>query len=265
MLKKFSSLSEMFLRQALAGSGSLEKLNVTHMIISGIQKFTLLDFPGKIACILFTGGCNYRCGFCHNPEFVLPEELAKLRKSFIPEEAALNFLKQRRGMLDGVVISGGEPTIMPDLESFIGKVRNLGFAVKLDTNGNRPEVLRSLIDKGLVDYVAMDFKTSLPGYRSLVGSGADEIKLRESIELLKEGQVDYEFRTTLIREVHTSAVLEMMRDTLAGAKRLYLQTFRSGITLDSAFKDFHSFDTGETREIAKLFSENVEEVHIREG
>ncbi|MFZ2299854.1 MAG: anaerobic ribonucleoside-triphosphate reductase activating protein [Candidatus Moraniibacteriota bacterium] len=253
------------MRQALAGSGSLEKRNVIHMIISGIQKFTLLDFPGKIACILFTGGCHYRCGFCHNPEFVLPEQLAKLSKSFIPEEVALNFLQKRRGMLDGVVISGGEPTIMPDLESFIVKVRDLGFAVKLDTNGNRPEVLRSLIKKDLVDYIAMDFKTSLPGYRSLVGNGADEMKLRESIELLKKGDINYEFRTTLIREVHTPGILEAMRDTLSGAKRLYFQTFRSGITLDPAFKDFHGFEPEETREIAKLFSGSVKEVFIREA
>jgi len=235
------------------------------MIISGIQRFTLLDFPGKIACIIFTGGCNYRCGFCHNPEFVLPEVLAKIRGSFIPEEAALNFLKQRQGMLEGVVITGGEPTIMPDLEAFIVGVRDLGFAVKLDTNGNRPAVLRSLIGQGLLDYVAMDFKTSLPQYRALVGQWADEAKLRESIELLKEGGVEYEFRTTLIREEHTPAILNAMRDTLAGAKRLYLQAFRSGITLDPAFKDLHSFTPGEMQDIAQLFSGSVEEVFIREG
>ncbi|OGI18254.1 MAG: anaerobic ribonucleoside-triphosphate reductase activating protein [Candidatus Moranbacteria bacterium RIFCSPLOWO2_02_FULL_48_19] len=234
------------------------------MVLSGIQKFTLIDYPGKIACVLFTGGCNYRCGFCHNPEFVLPEELAKLSKSFIPEVAALNFLKKRRGMLEGVVISGGEPTIMPDLEDFIMKVRDLGFAVKLDSNGNRPEVLRSLIDKGLVDYIAMDFKTSLPDYRSLVGQWADEMKLRESIELLKQGDVDYEFRTTLIREVHTPEILKIMSKTLAGAKRLYLQTFRSGIVLDPVFKDYHAFSSEEMQDIAKLFSDSVEGVFVRE-
>jgi pyruvate formate lyase activating enzyme len=188
-----------------------------------------------------------------------------LSKNFIPEEAALNFLEKRRGLLDGVVISGGEPTIMPDLERFIRKVRTLGFAVKLDSNGNRPEVLRSLIDKGLADYVAMDFKTSLPDYRRFVGQGADEIKVRESIELLKRGDVEYEFRTTLIREVHTPAILETMRDTLSGAKRLYLQTFRSGITLDPAFKDFHNFTQDETRAIAQLFASSVEEIRIRAG
>ena len=234
------------------------------MVLSGIQKFTLIDYPGKIACVLFTGGCNYRCGFCHNPEFVLPEELAKLSKSFIPEVAALNFLKKRRGMLEGVVISGGEPTIMPDLEDFIMKVRDLGFAVKLDSNGNRPEVLRSLIDKGLVDYIAMDFKTSLPDYRSLVGQWADEMKLRESIELLKQGDVDYEFRTTLIRKVHTPEILKIMSKTLAGAKRLYLQTFRSGIVLDPVFKDYHAFSSEEMQDIAKLFSDSVEGVFVRE-
>ncbi|MFZ2187158.1 MAG: anaerobic ribonucleoside-triphosphate reductase activating protein [Candidatus Moraniibacteriota bacterium] len=234
------------------------------MVISGIQKFTLLDFPGKVSCIIFTGGCNYRCGFCHNPEFVLPEELAKISKNFIPEAAVLNFLKQRQGMLQGVVITGGEPTIMPDLENFIIKVRDLGFAIKLDSNGNRPEVMRSLLEKGLVDYIAMDFKTSLSEYQALVGTWADEAKLIESIRLLKEGKVDYEFRTTLIREVHTEDVLEAMRQTLVGAKRLYLQTFRNGITLDPAFKDFQSFTPEEMRDIAASFSGSVAEVFVRE-
>jgi pyruvate formate lyase activating enzyme len=234
------------------------------MILSGIQKFTLIDFPGKIACVLFTGGCNYRCGFCHNPEFVLPEELAKLSKSFIPEEVALNFLEKRKGMLEGVVISGGEPTIMPDLENFIARVRDLGFAVKLDSNGNRPEVFRSLIEKKLVDYIAMDFKTSLPRYQALVGKWADEKKLQESIDLLKKGDVDYEFRSTLIREIHTPEILGEMAKTMVGAKRLYLQAFRNGTTLDPTFKNFHSFTPDEMREIAKLFSGSVEEVAIRE-
>lgn len=234
------------------------------MIFSGIQKFTLIDYPGKIACILFTGGCNFRCSFCHNPEFVVPEQLAKISQSFIPEEAALNFLKRRQGKLEGVVISGGEPTIMPDLEDFIAKVRRLGFAVKLDSNGNRPEVLRSLMEKKLVDYIAMDFKTSLPKYQALVGQWADEKKLSESIELLKKGDVDYEFRTTLIREVHTSEVLKAMGKVMAGAKRLYLQTFRSGIVLDPAFKDYHAFSAEEMGAIAKSFFGSVREVAIRE-
>ncbi|MBI2439548.1 MAG: anaerobic ribonucleoside-triphosphate reductase activating protein [Candidatus Moranbacteria bacterium] len=224
----------------------------------------MIDFPGKISCIIFTGGCNYRCGFCHNPEFVLPEELARLSKSFIPKEAALHFLQKRKGLLDGVVITGGEPTIMPDLESFIMDVRHLGFAVKLDSNGNKPEVLRALIDKGLVDYIAMDVKTSLPAYQALVGKWADEMKLRESIDILKEGRVDYEFRSTLIREVHTPEILDAMREMTQGAKRLYLQTFRNGVTLHPSFKDYHAFSPEEMRDIATLFSDSVDEVNIRE-
>ncbi len=234
------------------------------MIISGIQKFTLLDFPGKIACILFTGGCNFRCGFCHNPEFVLPEELAKISKSFIPEQAALNFLRQRVGMLDGVVVTGGEPTILPDLEAFIVKVRNLGFSVKLDTNGNKPDVLCTLVEKGLVEYVAMDVKTSLSEYQALVGQWADQKKIEESIEFLKRGMVEYEFRTTLVREVHTKEILEAMRETLRGAKRLSLQSFRSDITLDPLFRQYHPFSPEEMQDIARMFSESVETVVLRE-
>lgn len=233
------------------------------MIISGVQKFTLLDFPEKIACIIFTGGCNYRCGFCHNPEFVLPEELAKISKNFISEEAVLNFLKERRGLLQGVVITGGEPTIMPDLEAFIVKVRALGFAVKLDSNGNRPEVLRTLIEKKLVDYIAMDFKTSLDEYQKLVGSGAKAENILESINLLKEGKIEYEFRSTLIREIHTPEILEAMSETLDSAKRLYLQTFRNGITLDPSFRGFHPFSSDEMESIADLFRKNVETVLVR--
>lgn len=235
------------------------------MVISGIQKFTLIDFPGKIACVIFVGGCNFRCSFCHNPEFVLPEELAKIRGSFIPVTAALNFLDKRKNMLQGVVITGGEPTIMPDLEDFIRQIRALGFVVKLDTNGNRPEIIRSLIEKSLLDYVAMDFKTSLPKYQSLVGKQADEAKLLESINLLKEGKVEYEFRTTLIKEVHTDEILEAMCETMTGAKRLYFQSFRSATTLDPAFKDCHSFSREEMQGIADRFSTRVEQVVVREG
>ncbi len=235
------------------------------MIISGIQKFTLLDFPGKVACVIFTGGCNMRCRFCHNPEFVLPEELAKLQGSFIPEEAALNFLKERQGALEGVVITGGEPTIMPDLDAFIAKVKELGFLVKLDTNGNRPETLYSLMGKGLLDYIAMDFKTSLSEYAALTGSGADAARVAESVALLKAGRADYEFRTTLIREFHTPEVLAEMQGTLRGAKRLYLQLFRSGITLDPALRACHAFSFDEMREIAKGFSDAVQEVAVREA
>lgn len=235
------------------------------MIISGIQKFTVLDYPGKTACIIFTGGCDLRCRFCHNPEFVLPLRLAELSENFIPEETALNFLRARQGMLDGVVISGGEPTIMPDLALFIGKVKELGFPVKLDTNGNHPMVLSSLITEKTVDYIAMDFKTSLPQYGALAGPSVSVARIAESMALLKAGKTDYEFRTTLIREFHTKDVLEEMRGTLRGAKRLYLQSFRNGITLDPALRSCHAFSADEMEKIADHFREAIDEVKVREA
>ncbi len=234
------------------------------MLISGVTKLTLIDFPGKTACIVFTAGCNFRCGYCHNPEFVLPERLREIAPGFIPEEAMLGFLKRRQGMLEGVVITGGEPTLHPDLEAFIRKVRALGYAIKLDTNGNRPEVLRRLIDAELLDYVAMDFKIDHARYPGLVGPGADPEKIRESFDLLKEGRVPYEFRTTLVREIHTDEVLADMRRELKGSARYFLQTFRPGIVLQPSFAGYHPFSREEMQDIADDFSAVVGEIGVRE-
>lgn len=235
------------------------------MLISGIQPFTILDYPGKVSCIVFTPGCNFRCGFCHNPEFVLPEKIAELRENFIKEEAFFNFLAQRRRKLDGVVISGGEPTLMPDLEEFIRKIKSLGFLVKLDSNGNRPAVLKRLLDKNLLDYIAMDFKTSLPRYQGLSGQWAVEKNIAESIRLISTSGVDHEFRTTLVKEVHTPEVLHEMCRQIKGVKRLSLQTFRPGITLSPAFANYTPFSEEETGHIADLFSASVEEVIIQQA
>ncbi len=235
------------------------------MLISGVTKLTLIDFPGKTACIIFTAGCNFRCGYCHNPEFVLPERLREIAPGFIPEETMLGFLKRRQGMLQGVVITGGEPTIHPDLEAFIRKVRALGYAVKLDTNGNRPDVLRRLIEEGLLEYVAMDFKIDHARYSDLVGPGADPEKVRESFGLLKEGRVLYEFRTTLIREIHTDEVLADMQRELRGVARYFLQPFRPGVVLHPSFAEYHSFSPEEMRSIAEDFAATVGEIGIREA
>lgn len=207
------------------------------MLISGIQPFTLLDYPDKVAAIIFTPGCNMRCRFCHNKEFVLPEEIAKIRTSFIAEKTILNFLRSRKGKLDGVVISGGEPTVQPNLRQFIEKVRAMGFLVKLDTNGNLPDVLKSLVKDRLVDYVAMDVKTTPDRYKALVGDMANPDSVVKSIAFLKKNHVPYEFRTTLIAGEHTPKVIKDMADLLAGADTLYLQTFRPETTLDPAFEE----------------------------
>lgn len=233
------------------------------MLISGIQPLTLLDYPDRLACVVFTPGCNFRCGFCHNPEFVLPERIIKLKEHFIPEEYFFSFLEERRGLLDGVVVSGGEPTLAPDLIKTMKKIKALGFLVKLDTNGNRPDVLKKALETGVVDYVAMDVKTSLEEYPRLVGPLVNMENIRASIELLRGGNVEYEFRTTLVKELHTDAVLGAMAGLLHGSKRLYLQTFRPGITLSSTFKNYHPFSPEETNEVALHFQNSVEDVRVR--
>lgn len=233
------------------------------MLISGIQPFTLLDYPGKVSCIVFTPGCNFRCGFCHNPEFVLPDKIAELRESFIDEEAFFNFLNKRGKLLDGVVITGGEPTLMPDLESFIKKIKDRGLLVKLDTNGNRPEVLKKLVNAGLLDYVAMDVKTSLPEYKNVSGPWVVEKNIEESLNFLKEGKIDYEFRTTLVKELHTKEILDQMIKLIKGAKRFYLQNFRPGVTLLSSFQEYHAFSEEEMQDLEKFFNKEIPEVMIR--
>lgn len=234
------------------------------MLISGVQQFTLLDYPGKVAAIIFTPGCNMRCRFCHNKEFVLPEEIQKLRPSFIPEQAILNFLESRKGKLDGLVISGGEPTAQPDLQEFIKKVRAMDFLVKLDTNGNLPDVLKNLVNDKLIDYVAMDVKTTPAQYKKLAGDMANPEKITQSIEFLKEGHVPYEFRTTVIDGVHTHAIIEKMATLLNGTDKLYLQKFRPKTTLDPAFETKKPLSTKKMQEYVAIFKKNnIKEVKIR--
>ena len=192
------------------------------MILKGLQKLTLLDYPGEIAATVFTGGCNFRCPFCHNASLVLPEKFG----ATLPTEEFFAFLESRKGKLRAVCVSGGEPTLMFDLEEFISRIKSMGFLVKLDTNGSRPDVLKSLVEKGLVDYVAMDIKNSLDMYPRTVGvEDFDVTPIRESAEYLMSGAVDYEFRTTLVAGLHTEREITEIGRWLEGAPRLYLQNF----------------------------------------
>lgn len=233
------------------------------MKLSAIQRFTMLDYPDKVACIAFTPGCNMRCGFCHNPEFVLPEKIRELQSDFIEEQTFFNFLDQRRGLLEGVVVSGGEPTIWRDLPDFLRQIKGRGFLAKLDTNGNHPSMLRTLLDEQLVDYVAMDVKTSLAEYGKLVGGGAKPEHIAQSIEMLKASGIPYEFRTTLIKELHPEAVLRELENLVRGAERYYLQVFRPGHTLHPLFATYHPFSAEEMQYLVKQFSVEVKEVGIR--
>lgn len=233
------------------------------MLISAVQKFTMLDYPDKTSCIVFTPGCNFRCGYCHNPEFVLPEMIAEIRDSFIPEDVFFRFLERRIGKLDGVVITGGEPTLMPGLEKFIHEIKNMGFLVKLDSNGGRPEVLEKLFEKKMLDYVAMDVKTSLDEYPHLVGPRIDPKNIEKSMAMIMKSGVDYEFRTTLVQELHSKEILEKMSSMMQGATRFFLQTFRPAKTLDPKFESFHGFSISQMDEMKKIFAKNINEIYVR--
>ena len=167
------------------------------MKIGGLVKFTLIDFPGRPAAIVFTQGCNFRCRYCHNPELVYPH----LFEPSMPEEEVWTFLKRRQGTLEGVVVSGGEPTLQEDLVRFMGELKALGYKTKLDTNGTRPEVLRELIDKKLVDCIAMDLKAPFEKYAAVTGVDANSAVLQQSMDLIRQSGLEYQFRTTYDKEV----------------------------------------------------------------
>ena len=211
------------------------------MKIKGLQRLTLLDYPEKMACTVFLGGCNFRCPFCHNASLVLPDRLGES----IPEEEFFSFLSSRLGKLQGVCISGGEPTLHPELESFIQKIKNMGFLVKLDTNGTSPDLLERLIERGLVDYVAMDIKSSKEGYARAIGMEVfDTSKIERSASLLMQGKVDFEFRTTLVRELHTAQDIEQIGKWLAGGEKYYLQSFiDSGDIIENGFSAYSEAET----------------------
>ena len=193
------------------------------MNIQGLQKLSLLDYPGKICCTVFTGGCNLRCPFCHNASLVIPD---KLDMGCISVDTVLTFLKKRQKVLDAVCITGGEPLLEKGLEGFIKQAKDMGYLIKLDTNGTFPQRLKALAKKGLLDYVAMDIKNSLSKYSETVGiSDFDTTDVEESVRYLLTGSVDYEFRTTVVREFHDKNDLIEIAKWLMGAKKYFLQNF----------------------------------------
>ena len=228
------------------------------MNISGIQKLTLLDFPGKLACTVFTSGCNFRCPFCHNASLVLPG-----MSDHIDEQEVFSFLKKREGILEGVCITGGEPCLQPDLETFIRKVRDIGFAVKLDTNGSFPEKLSSLLEKGLLDYVAMDIKTSKERYPEVCGVQNERLfeNVQKSVEILKSSSVPHEFRTTTARELQTKEDFEKIGRWLSGEKRYFIQQYEASGELVG--DEMTPYEKEELTEFAKLMKNFVENVEIR--
>ena len=232
-------------------------------MISGLQKMTLLDYPGKVACTLFLQGCNYRCPFCHNSEL-----LCRDGEEFMTEEAFLAFLNKRTGLLDGVCVSGGEPTLYPGLEEMLRRIKALGFAVKLDTNGSRPDVLKTLVEKGLVDHVAMDVKNCPARYGETVGIADMPLdKTEQSLRMLLSGRIDYELRTTCVAEFHNVPEIRAMgawvEGLVPGVKppKWYLQCF---VDRDSVLQSgLHSHNREKMEEMRKALEPHGKIVSCR--
>ena len=232
-------------------------------MICGLQKMTLLDYPGKVACTVFLGGCNYRCPFCHNSELFMgkPEKLME-------DEDFFKFLKSRKGLLDGVCVSGGEPTLYKNLPEFLMRIREMGFLVKLDTNGSHPAVLKELLEKKLVDYVAMDVKNSPAMYAQTVGLATMDLTfVEDSLRLLIDGETPYELRTTLVSQLHDTASIQDMAawvgNLVPGKKpeKWFLQSF---VDRDTVLFGNLSAPEGETtQEFARILEPFAEQVTIR--
>lgn len=229
------------------------------MRISGLQKMTLLDFPGRVACTVFTGGCNLRCPFCHNASLVLPERAG----GETDEAQVLRFLEKRRGMLEGVAVTGGEPLLHADLPDFLRKLRAMGYAVKLDTNGTFPDRLRAVVEEGLADYVAMDVKNAPLLYGRTAGlRDFDLTDVERSRDFLLTGRVAYEFRTTVVRGLHTAESLCAAARWIEGAAAYFLQQYRdSGDVLRP--DDLGSFTDDEMRALLARVREVLPAARLR--
>ena len=223
------------------------------MNIQGYQKMTLLDFPGRVACTVFTGGCNLRCPFCHNAGLVKTPLASKNM-----EAEVLDYLAKRRGILDGVCITGGEPLLQPDLVNFIARVREMGYLVKLDTNGSLPERLEALLRTGTVDYVAMDVKSSPSGYAAAIGTEIDIAPFLRSVELIRASNVAHEFRTTAVKGIHTPEDFAEIGKWLGGESPYFIQCFKdSGNLLGTGCQAFNAEETAAILDAVRPYIPNA--------
>lgn len=228
------------------------------MQIHGLNKTTLLDYPEHVAATIFTGGCNFRCPFCHNSDLVINP----MSQPLLDEQEILEFLKKRKNILSGVCITGGEPTLQADLPDFIRRVKDMGYLVKLDTNGYRPEVLKNLVKENLLDYIAMDIKSGMNGYA--LASGMPDIhfeKIKESVDFIMHCGVQYEFRTTVVKGIHTKTDFEKIGPWLQGCRAYFLQQYKDN---ERVLKQgFESFSKEEMEEFADIVRPHIERVELR--
>lgn len=228
------------------------------MVIQGLQKLTLLDYPGKVACTVFTAGCNFRCPFCHNASLVIDTH----KNEEISVEEVYAFLRKRKGVLDGVCVSGGEPLIQSEIEGFLWNIKGMGYSVKLDTNGSFPDKLKKLVSDKLVDYVAMDIKNSQENYGRTIGIPEYDIEnVHKSVSYLLSGAVPYEFRTTVVREFHQRSDFEAIGRWIKDAKRYYLQQFvDSGDLIQGGL---HGYNKNIMEQALEVVRKNVETAQLR--
>lgn len=229
------------------------------MNIGGLQQFSMIDYPGKLAAIIFTLGCNFRCGYCHNPELVLPEKF----NPNLDEEKILDFFKTRLGKLDAISITGGEPTLQADLPQFMKKIKDLGFLIKLDSNGTNPKMLKEIIDNKLVDYLAMDIKAPLEKYEDVINHSVDLDNIQKSIELIMKSGLDYEFRTTIVKSQLSKQDLRDIGKLIRGAKIYYLQKFIPSKANDQKFLKEKTYSDEEFEKIKKDILKYVQKCEIR--
>lgn len=229
------------------------------MIIAGIQKTSLIDYPKKICTVIFVRGCNFFCGFCHNPELVIPEKYNKK----IALYQIFDYLNKRKKVIDAVTITGGEPTIYKDLPDFIKKIKRLGYKIKLDTNGSNPIMLKYLIDKKLVDYIAMDIKNAPNKYTKTICRDIDIKKIKQSVKIIMTCGIDYEFRTTVVPGLHTKTSFKNIGIWLKNANIYYLQKFRPGKTIDPVFSNLKTFTQDELIKFKAVLAPYIKNVKIR--
>ena len=234
------------------------------MYINGFQKNSLIDFPGYIACVVFTSGCNFVCPYCHNPDLAAGP-VTGAGSQYDPD-AIFSFLEKRKGLVEGVAITGGEPTLQPDLAPFCRKIRKMGYKIKLDSNGTRPKVLASLLKDQLIDYIAMDIKTSLPHYPTIAKGKLDTEKIRASIDLIMETAPAYEFRTTCVKPFITPEIMAQIARMLSGASRYVLQKCSRNVTvLDPDFlaQEHHFFTPEQMAHLKTIAKAHIPEVILR--
>jgi pyruvate formate lyase activating enzyme len=229
------------------------------MKIGGLQKFSLIDYPEKICAIVFTQGCNFRCPYCHNPELADPD----LYEECMPEEEILAFLEKRKGKLDAVSITGGEPTLQPDLIDFVQEIKAMGYLAKIDTNGSHPEVLKALIEDDLIDYVAMDVKAPLEKYQKITRSKTNSDLIKQSIKLIKKSRIPHEFRTTVVRSQLKENDLIAIAGLVKNARLYVLQKFTATKTMDPKFMDKKTYSDEEFDQLKKKMQEYVRSVIVR--